>query len=37
MGTTIFSQFLDQAVCISHSTNTLEKRMRPSILPPGMG
>ena len=30
-------QILDQANCISHSTNTLGKGMNPIILPPAMG
>ena len=30
-------QILDQADCISHSTNTLGKGMNPIILPPAMG
>ena len=30
-------QILDQANCISHSTNTLGKGMNPIILPPVMG
>ena len=30
-------QILDEADCISHSTNTLEKGMNPTILPPAMG
>ena len=28
---------LDEAVCISHSTNTLGKGMNPTFLPPDMG
>ena len=30
-------QILDETDCISHSTNTLGKRMNPIILPPAMG
>ena len=30
-------QCLDKAVCISHCTNTFEKRMNTTILPPAMG
>ena len=30
-------QILDEADCISHSTNTLGKGMNPIILPPAMG
>ena len=30
-------QILDEADCISHSTNTLGKDMNPIILPPAMG
>ena len=30
-------QILDEAVCISHSANILEKGMNPTILPPSMG
>ena len=30
-------QILDEAGCISHSTNTLGKGMNPIILPPAMG
>ena len=30
-------QILDVVVCISHSTNALEKGMHPTILPPAMG
>ena len=30
-------QILDEAICISHSTNTLEKTMDPIILPLVMG
>ena len=30
-------QILDEADCISYSTNTLEKGMDPRILPPAMG
>ena len=30
-------QTLENAVCISHSTNTLGKGMYPTILPPAMG
>ena len=29
-------QMLDEAVCISHSTNTLDKGMNPTILPLAM-
>ena len=29
-------QILDEADCISHSTNTLGKGMNPIILPPAM-
>ena len=29
-------QILDEAVCISHSTNTFSKGMNPTILPPAM-
>ena len=29
--------WLDEADCISHSTNTLGKGMNPIILPPAMG
>ena len=31
------SSILDQANCISHSTNTLAKGMNPIIIPPAMG
>ena len=31
------SSILDEADCISHSTNTLRKGMNPIILPPAMG
>ena len=34
---TAILQILDQANCISHSTNILEKGMNPIILPPAMG
>ena len=30
-------QNLDEAVCISHSTNTLGKGMNPTIFPSAMG
>ena len=30
-------QILDEADCISHSTNTLGRGMNPIILPPAMG
>ena len=30
-------QTLNEAVCISHSTNTLWKIMNPTFLPPAMG
>ena len=30
-------QNLEEAVCISHCANTLEKGMNPTILPPAMG
>ena len=30
-------QILDEADCISHSTNALEKGMNPIILPSAMG
>ena len=30
-------QYLDEAVCISDSTNTLGKGMNPTTLPPAMG
>ena len=30
-------QNLDEAVCISHSANTLEKSMNPTILHPAKG
>ena len=30
-------QILDEADCISHSTNTLGKGINPIILPPAMG
>ena len=30
-------QILDETVCISHSANTLEKGMTPSISPSAMG
>ena len=30
-------QILDEAVCISHSTNTLGKGVHPTILSPDMG
>ena len=30
-------QILDDTDCISQSTDTLEKRMNPIILPPAMG
>ena len=30
-------QFLDEAVCISYSTNTIGKGINPIILPPAMG
>ena len=29
-------EVLDEAICISHGTNTLGKDMNPTILPPGM-
>ena len=37
MDTATRVQILDQANCISHSTNTLGKGMDPIILPPAMG
>ena len=37
MDTATRVQILDQANCISHSTNTLGKGMNPIILPPAMG
>ena len=37
MDTATQVQILDQANCISHSTNTLGKGMDPIILPPAMG
>ena len=37
METTTRVQILDQANCISHSTNTLGKGMNPIIFPPAMG
>ena len=37
MNTAIQVQTLDEAVCISLSTNTLGKGMNPTILPPAMG
>ena len=37
MDTATRVQILDQANCISHSTNTLRKGMNPIILPPAMG
>ena len=30
-------KILDETDCISHSTNTLGKGMKPIILPPAMG
>ena len=30
-------QILDEAVCISHRTNTFRKGVHPTILPPVMG
>ena len=30
-------QILNEAICISHSANTLEKGMNPTILPPAKG
>ena len=30
-------QILDETVFISHSTNTLEKVINPTILPPAIG
>ena len=36
-GPTTRVQILDEADCISHSTNTLGKGMNPIILPPAMG
>ena len=30
-------QILDLADCISHSTNSLEEGMNPTILPPAIG
>ena len=37
MDTAMQVQILDEADCISHSTNTLGKGMNPIILPPAMG
>ena len=37
MGTVTQVQILDDAVCISQSTDTLGKGMNPTILPPAMG
>ena len=37
MDTVTRVQILDQANCISHSTNTLGKGVNPIILPPAMG
>ena len=37
MDTATRVQILDEADCISHSTNTLGKGMNPIILPPAMG
>ena len=37
MDTATQVQILDEADCISHSTNTLEKSMNPIILTPIMG
>ena len=37
MDSSIRVQFLDEAVGISHSANTLGKGMNPYILPPAMG
>ena len=36
MDTVTRVQILDEAVCISHSTNTLEKGMNRTILPPAL-
>ena len=37
MDTAMRVQTLDEADCISHSTNTLGKGINPIILPPAMG
>ena len=37
MDTVTRVQILDEADCISHSTNALGKGMNPIILPPAMG
>ena len=37
MDTVTRVQIIDEANCISHSTNTLAKGMNPIILPPAMG
>ena len=37
MDTATRVQFLDETDCISHSTNTLGKRIHPIILPPAIG
>ena len=37
MDTATRVQILDEADCISYSTNTLGKGMNPVILPPSMG
>ena len=37
MDTATRVQNLDEADCISHSTNSLGKGMNPNILPPAMG
>ena len=37
MDTSVWVQIRDKAVCISHSTNNLEKDMNPTILPLVMG
>ena len=37
MDTATRVQILDETDCISHSTNTLGKRINPIILPPTMG
>ena len=37
MDTTTRVQILNESVCISHSSNTLGKVMKPAILPPAMG
>ena len=37
MNTATLVKTLDEAVSISHGANAVEKRMNPTILPPGMG